>query len=87
MSLFPSVMCHCCRFIFVQRKHYYTFSSRIRLCFLPCEHGLDFDISLLCDNLINQSSPSTNRVFTKDNSVAKFLRGISTEKAAESVSI
>ena len=24
--------------------------------FLPCDHGLDFDISLLCENLINRSS-------------------------------
>ena len=26
-----------------------------RWCFLPCDHGLDFDISLLCENSTNQS--------------------------------
>ena len=24
-------------------------------CFLPCDHGLDFETSLLCENSINQS--------------------------------
>ena len=25
-------------------------------CFLPCDHGLTFDISLLCGNSINKNS-------------------------------
>ena len=32
----------------------YVLSFRM-VFFLPCDHGLDFSISLLCENSINQS--------------------------------
>ena len=50
MSLFPSIMYHG-RFIFVWNIKYLVRFLSVGVC-LPCDHGLDFDISL-CKNSIN----------------------------------
>ena len=44
------------RFLFVWRVTSYALSFRM-VFFLPCDHGLDFDISL-CENSTNQSIPT-----------------------------
>ena len=66
MSLFLSILYHC-RFLF------YTDSI---LCvflpdgvFLPCNYGLDFDISL-CENSINQSIKYEDTYFARNTRAA-----------------
>ena len=52
VSLFQSIMDHC-RFL-LYGEYAVRFPSR--LSFLPCDHELGFDISLLCDDSTNQSA-------------------------------
>ena len=48
MSLFPSIMYSTITVCFLHGEYVVRFSPS-GWCFLPCDHGLDFDMSKLCE--------------------------------------
>ena len=60
--LFPSILNHC-RFFFCMESTLYVFLPHD--VFLTLDHGLDFDISFICENSVKSISsiPPTNRTY------------------------